>query len=110
MAPHCNWMGKATVAEIPCDKLFTAAVSTRQDMPLGILGFLPRMPGMVKAELPDTHIGWLVLPIETLPYSPSTLMENCWAFFRWLLLSNSINGHTVQLDSTCFVVMEYTKL
>ena len=67
--------------EIPCGKFFTAAVSIRQGMPLSILAFLPSLPGMVKAELQGTHIGWLVLPIQTLPNSPSSLMENCWAFF-----------------------------
>ena len=79
-------------------------------MLLGILAFLPSLPGMVKAELPGTHIGWLVFPIQTLPNSPSSLMENCWAFFKWLLLSNHIDGHPVQLDSTCLIVMKYTKL
>ena len=50
----------------PHGKLFTAAVSIRQGVPLGILVFLPSLPGMVKAELPGTHVGWLVLPIQTL--------------------------------------------
>ena len=68
------------LTEIPCSNLFTAAVSTRQGVPVGILVFLPSLPGMEKAELPGTHIGWLVLPIQTLPSSPSSLMENCWAF------------------------------
>ena len=66
---------------MPCVKLFTAAVSTRQDVPLAILVFLPSLPGMVKAELPGTHIGWLVLPIQTLPNSSSSLMEIV-EFFR----------------------------
>ena len=96
--------------EIPCVKLFTAAVYTRQDVSLGTLVFLPSLPGMVKAEFPATHIGWLVLPTQTLPNSLYSLMENCWAFLRWLLQSNSIDGDTVQLDSTYFVVIEYTKL
>ena len=65
---------------IPCGKLFTAAVSIRQGVPLGILVFLPSLPGMIKAELPGNHIGWLVLPIQALPNSPSSLMENHWAF------------------------------
>ena len=43
--------------EIPCDRLFIAAVSIRQGVPLGTLVFLPSLPGMVKAELPGTHIG-----------------------------------------------------
>ena len=79
-------------------------------MPLGIFVFLPSLPGMVKTELPGRHIGWLVLPIQTLPNSSSSLIENCWAFFRWLLLSNTIDGYTVQLNSIYFVMMEYTKL
>ena len=33
--------------EIPYDKLFTAAVSTQQDVSLGILVFLPSQPRMV---------------------------------------------------------------
>ena len=55
----------------PCSKLFTAAMSTRQDVLLGTLVFLPNMPRMTKAELQGTHIGWLVLSIQTLPNSPS---------------------------------------
>ena len=55
------------LTEIPCGKLFTAAVSTGKGVPLGILVFLPSLPGMVKAELPDPCTGWLVLPIQTLP-------------------------------------------
>ena len=73
---------------------------------MDILVFLPSLPGMIKAELPGTHIGWLVLPIQTLPNSPSSLMENYWAFFKILLVSNGVKGNTVQLDSTCFAVME----
>ena len=86
---HNNWhhiafrMGKAMVDRNSCGKLFTAAVSTRQYVPLGILVFLPSLPGMVKAELPATHIGWLVLPLQTLPNSPSSLMESYLAFF-WI--------------------------
>ena len=67
--------------EIPCNKLFIAAVSTRQGVLLGVLVFLPSLSEMVRAELPDTYIGLLVLPIQILPNSPSSLMENCWAFF-----------------------------
>ena len=59
-----------------------AAVSMRQGVPLGNLVFLPSLPGMVKAELPGTHIGLLALPIKTLPNSPSSLMVKFWAFFR----------------------------
>ena len=66
--------------ENPCTKSFIAAVSKGQGVPLGILMFLPSLPGMVKAELPGTHLGWLVLPIQILPNSPSSLMENYWAF------------------------------
>ena len=62
------------------NKLFTAAVSIRQGVPLGILVLLPSLPGIIMAELPGTHIGWLVLAIQTLPNSPSSLMENCWFF------------------------------
>ena len=43
--------------EIPCSRLLTAAVSIRQGVTLGTLVFLPSLPGMVKAELPGTHIG-----------------------------------------------------
>ena len=67
---------------IPCGRLFTAAVSMRQGVPLGTLVFLPSLTGMVKAELPGTHIGWLALPIKTLPNNPSSLMVKFWAFFR----------------------------
>ena len=59
-------------------------------MPLGTLVFLPSLPRMVKAELPGTHIGWLALPIKTLPNSPSSLMLKFWAFY---------------LDSCCCPVM-----
>ena len=51
----------------------------KQGVPLGTLVFLPSLPGMVKAELPGTHIGLLALPIKTLPNSPSSLMVNFWA-------------------------------
>ena len=71
-----GWV-RQQLTKIPCGKLFTAPVSTRQDVLLGILVFLPSLPGMVMAELPDTYIGWLVLHIQTLPNSPSSLMENC---------------------------------
>ena len=98
------------LTEIPCSKLCTAAISSLQSVSLVILVFLPSLPGNVKTELPGTHIGWLELPIQTLFNSISSLMENCWAFFRLLLLSNSIDCYAVQLDSTCFVVVEYTKL
>ena len=50
-------------------------------MLLGILVFFPSLPGIIKAELPGIHKGWLVLPIQTLPNSPSSLMENCLAYF-----------------------------
>ena len=57
-APHASfWMSKAWLTEIPCSKLFTAAVSTRQGVKLGILVLLPILPEMVKAELPGPHIG-----------------------------------------------------
>ena len=46
------------LTEIPCGKLCTAALSTRQGRPLGVLLFLPSLPRMVKAELPGTHMGW----------------------------------------------------
>ena len=82
----------AMVTEIPCSKLFIVGVSTRQGVPLGILMFLSSLPGMVKVELPATHIGWLVLPVQTLPKSPFSLMESCWVFLLLLLLSNSIDG------------------
>ena len=67
--------------EIPCSRLFIAAVSSRQGVPLGTLVFLPSLPGMVKAELPGTHIGSVALPTKTLPNSPSLLMVEFWAFF-----------------------------
>ena len=67
--------------EIPCGRLLTAAVSTRQGVPLGTLVFLPSLPRMVKAELPGTHTDWLTLPTKTLPNSPSLLMVKFWAFF-----------------------------
>ena len=44
------------LTEIPCRKLCIAALSTRQGVPLGILVFLPSLSGMVKAELPGTHM------------------------------------------------------
>ena len=56
-------MARQQLTEIPCCKLCTATVSTRQGVPLGILVFLPSLSGIVKAQLPGTHIGWLVLPI-----------------------------------------------
>ena len=68
--------------EIPYGRLFTAAVPMRQGVPLATLVFLPSLPGMVKAELPGTHIGWLALPMKTLPNSPSSMMVKSWAFFR----------------------------
>ena len=64
--------------EIPCSN-FTAAVSTWQGVALGNLMFLPTVSKMAEAELPGTHIEWLVLPIQTLPNSPSLSMQNCWA-------------------------------
>ena len=88
-------MCKAVVYRNSCSKLFTEAVSIRQGVPLGILEFLPSLPGVVKAELPGTHIAWLLLTIQTLPNSPSSLMDDCWAIFRWLLLSKSIDSYTV---------------
>ena len=69
------------LTEIPCGKLFMGAVSTRQGVPLSTMVFLPSLPGIVKAELTGTHIGWLVMLIQALPYSTCSLMENCWAFF-----------------------------
>ena len=51
-----GWV-KQGLTEIPCSKLFMAAVLIREGVPLGILVFLPRVSGMVKAELPGTHIG-----------------------------------------------------
>ena len=42
---------------------------------------LPFLPGMISAELPSTHIGWLTLPIQTMPKNPSLLVENSWAFY-----------------------------
>ena len=68
--------------EIPCSRLFTAAVLMRQGVPLDTLVFLPSLPRMVKAELPGTHIGWLALPTKTLLNSPSSLMVKFWAFLR----------------------------
>ena len=81
--------------EIPCGKLFISAVSTRQGVALGILIFLPILPGIAKVELPGIHTGWLALPIQTFPKSPSSLMENCWAFCRQLFLPNGINSCAV---------------
>ena len=53
---------------------------------MGILVFLSSLPRMVKADLLGTHIGWLVLPIQTLPNSPSSLMDNCWVFYTFAAL------------------------
>ena len=50
-------------------------------MPLGILMFLLTLPGMVRAELPGTYVGWLAPPIQILPKTSSSLMENIWAFY-----------------------------
>ena len=81
-----NWhhiafrMCKAAVCRNSLWRVIHITVSIRQGVPLGILVFLPSLPGMAKAELPGTHKGWLVLPIQTLPNSPSSLMENCGAF------------------------------
>ena len=78
---HNNWhhiafgWERQQLTEISCSNLFTAAMSTRHDVPLGILISLPSLPGMVMAELQGTHIGWLVLPIQTLPNSSSSLMK-----------------------------------
>ena len=61
LVDHNNWqhiafrMCRQQYTEIPHDKLFTAAVSIRQGVPLDILVFLPSLPGMVKAELPGIH-------------------------------------------------------
>ena len=69
------WLSRAMVDRNSLHKSFIAAVSTRQGVPLGILVLLPSLSGMVKAELPGTHIGWLVLPIQTLSNSPSSLIQ-----------------------------------
>ena len=92
------------LTENPCSKLFTAAVSTRQSVSLGILVFLPSLPGMVKAELPGTHIGWLVLPIKTLANSPSSLMEYCRAFLDGCCCPIVLIVTLSTLDTTCFLV------
>ena len=62
------WMGKAMVNRNSLkyvQQLYLPGMECHW-----VFVFLPSLPGMGKAELPGTHIGWMVLPIQTLPNSP----------------------------------------